>query len=117
MKKLPAEIKHFVEKADWIFAKMYAYTWPHNYIVKDKVDEDLFLKLAKHIRTYGYKGRFYHLQIIYYEEDGIVYWTMGTPQGHPKWYPPEEEDIINRCPKENTYEYRLEHGTLPEDTQ
>jgi hypothetical protein len=47
----------------------------------------------------------------------MVYWTMVPPQGHPKWYTHEEEDIVNRCPKESTYEYRLEHGALPEDIE
>jgi hypothetical protein len=117
MKKFPSDIKHFVENTNWIFAKTYASTWPHYYIVKEQVDGNLFLKLVKHIREYGYEGRFYHLKITYYEEEGMVYWTMVPPQGHPKWYPPEEEDIVNRCPKESTYEYRSEHGTLPEDTQ
>ena len=28
-------------------------------------------------------------------------------------FPFEETTIINRCPKENTYEYRLKMGTLP----
>jgi hypothetical protein len=40
-------------------------------------------------------------------EDGLVYWTMGAPI--------EETTIINRCPKEGTYEYRLKMGTLPEN--
>ena len=80
MKKLPADINHFVENADWIFAKTYASTWPHYYIVREQVDGNLFLKLVRHIRTYGYEGRFYHLKITYYKEDGVVYWTMVPPQ-------------------------------------
>jgi hypothetical protein len=28
-------------------------------------------------------------------------------------YPPEEEEIINRCRNDQTYAYRKEHGTLP----
>ncbi len=59
-----------------------------------------------YIRTYGYEGRFYHKPITYFDEDGMVYWTMGEPV--------EETTIINRCTKEQTYEYRLEHGILPE---
>ena len=37
----------------------------------------------------------------------MVYWTMVPPEGNPKWYKPEKETIINRCPKENTYEERF----------
>jgi len=42
---------------------------------------------------------------FYFDESGLVYWTMGAPI--------EETIIINRCPKESTYEYRLKQGTLP----
>jgi hypothetical protein len=44
--------------------------------------------------------------ITYFDEDGRVYWTMGAPI--------EETTIVNRCTKEQTYEYRLKNGTLPE---
>jgi hypothetical protein len=40
------------------------------------------------------------------DDGGLVYWTMGAPL--------EETIIINRCRKENSYEYRLLKGTLPE---
>jgi hypothetical protein len=105
MKKLSDELKDFINNSDWIFAKTYAKTWPHHYILRDRVDEDLFIKMVKHIRRYGYGGPFYNKQYIYFEEDGYVYWTMGAPI--------EETTIINRCTKENTYEYRLKMGTLP----
>jgi len=42
---------------------------------------------------------------------------MAPPVGDPKWYPPEQEDLINRCPIENTYTYRKKHGTLPGQNQ
>ncbi len=47
------------------------------------------------------------MKITYFDEDGLVYWTMGAAI--------EETTIINRCSKESTYEYRLKMGTLPED--
>ncbi len=74
--------------------------------MRERVDEDLFLQLVRHIRTYGYEGAFYRKPITYFDEDGIVYWTMGSPI--------EETTIVNRCTKEQSYEYRLKHGTLPE---
>jgi len=43
----------------------------------------------------------------------MVYWTMVPPEGSPKWFPPEQEDLVNRCPIVNTYTYRKKHGTLP----
>ena len=42
-----------------------------------------------------------------FEEDGLLYWTMGEPV--------EETVIINRCKEEESYENRLRAGTLPED--
>ena len=103
--RFPDDIKNFIDNAHWIFAKTYAKTWPHHYILRDRVDEDLFIQMVKHIRRYGYEGPFYNKKYIYFEEDGYVYWTMGAPI--------EETTIINRCTKENTYEYRLKMGILP----
>ncbi len=105
MRKFSKELKDFINDSEWIFAKTYAKTWPHHYIVRDRVDENLFIKLAEHIRQYGDEGPFYKQKYIYFEEDGLVYWTMGEPI--------EETTIINRCTKENTYDYRLKMGTLP----
>lgn len=104
--KLPPELKAFVEESDWTFAKTYARTWPHEYIVRDRVDESLFFSLVRHIREQGYKGRFYGKVITYFDQGGWVYWTMGAPVG--------ETTIVNRCTKEQTCEYRLEHNELPE---
>ena len=114
-KEFPEEIKRFIESVEWIFAKTYANTWPHHYIVKDRVDKEFFLRTVIHIRENGYEGIFYRVKITYFEQDGLVYWTMVPPVGNPKWYPAEEETIVNRCPKENTYEYRLKKGTIPKE--
>jgi hypothetical protein len=81
-------------------------TWPHEYIVRDRVDEELFERLVVHIRANGDEGPFYEKPLIYYEEAGQVYWTMGAPLA--------ETTIINRCHTEDTYERRRAAGTLPE---
>ncbi len=106
MMLFPKDLKDFVTVQKWTFAKTYALTWPHEYIVRDRVDEGMFLMLVRHIRAYGYEGQFYRKAITYFDEDGMVYWTMGSPI--------EETTIVNRCTREQTYEYRLKHGTLPE---
>ncbi len=102
---LTATLKAFVEEQNWIFAKTYADTWPHEYIVRDKVDENLFVKLVEHIRKHGYEGKFYKKTIVYFDADGMTYWTMGAPI--------EDTVIINRCRKEQTYEERERNDTLP----
>jgi hypothetical protein len=58
----------------------------------------LFERTVHHIRTAGYVGRFYRKQITYFEEAGLVYWTMGAAV--------EETTIINRCRKEDSFEAR-----------
>jgi len=98
-------LKNFIKNSNWIFAKTYAKTWPHEYIVRDKVDETLFVKMVEHIRANGYVGKFYKMDITYFDEDGMVYWTMGDPI--------ETTTIINKCAKEQSYEYRLKHNDLP----
>ena len=107
MERFSDELKGFINNTQWFFAKTYAAIWPHHYIVRERVDGNLFLKMVQHIRCFGYEGRFYKMKITYFDEDGYVYWTMGEPI--------KETTIINRCIKENTYEYRLKMGTLPKD--
>ena len=103
---LPSELRDFVDTAEWTFAKTMP-EWPHEYIVRERVDENLFVRLVKHIRQYGFEGRFYQRVLTYYAEDGLLYWTMGAPL--------EDTTIINRCKEEESYENRRRNGTLPLD--
>ena len=105
MERLTDTLCAFVANEKWTFAKTYAETWPHEYIVRDRVDENLFVELVNHIRKHGYAGRFYSKPITYFDQDGYTYWTMGAPV--------EETIIINRTQTENSYEQRLKNGTLP----
>jgi len=100
----PRDLRVFVDGQTWMFAKTMP-EWPHEYIVRDRVDEALFERLVVHIRGHGRKGTFYERVIVYYEEGGLVYWTMGAPL--------QETTVVNRCRSEDTYERRLENGTLP----
>ena len=101
----PEDLRRFVKEETWTYAKTMP-KWPHEYIVRERVDEEMFVKLVKHIRANGYPGRFYKRKITYYEQDGKVYWTMGAPL--------RITIIVNRCEREQTFEYRKAHGTLPE---
>ena len=102
---LPGTLLDFVDTAEWTFAKSMS-EWPHEYIVRGRVNEALFVHLVRYIRANGLERLFYDRKFIYYEENGFLYWTMGAPL--------EETTIINRCKKENSYECRLRNGTLPE---
>lgn len=100
----PPQLATFIEEQQWTFAKTMP-EWPHEYIVRERVDESLFVELVRHIRAHGYEGHFYERVTVYFEEAGKVYWTMGAPI--------EETTIVNRCRSEDTYESRLAAGTLP----
>lgn len=104
MKKLNERLCSFITDERWTFAKTMP-DWPHEYLVRERVDEALFVELVLHIRKYGYEGRFYSKPITYFDQDGYTYWTMGAPI--------EETIIINRTQTENSYEQRLKNGTLP----
>ncbi len=104
--KLPSELRDFIDTTEWTFAKTYALTWPHEYIVREKVDKVLFEAFVRHICQHGFEGHFYQRVLSYFAEDGLLYWTMGEPM--------EETTIINRCKEEESYENRLRNGTLPE---
>jgi len=101
----PAELREFVGTSRWTFAKTMP-EWPHEYIVRDRVDPALFEALVRHIREHGFDGRFYDRILTYFAEDGLLYWTMGNPV--------EETTIVNRCREEGSYECRRRNGTLPE---
>ena len=105
-KRLPGPLREFVDSEQWTFAKTMS-EWPHEYLVRHRVDAQQFEKLVHHIRLHGREGRFYQRVYVYFEEDGLLYWTMGEPV--------EETDIINRCREQESYENRLKAGTLPED--
>ena len=101
---LPDDLRRFVDREKWTYAKTMP-KWPHEYLVRERVDEELFVRLVRHIRANGFPGRFYRREYIYFEEDGLLYWTMGAPI--------DETTIINRCRVEDSYESRLRSGTLP----
>jgi len=86
------ELQHFIGAEQWKFATMLP-DWPHEYLVRERVDRQLFERMVKHIRSQGYEGRFYEREIRYYEEADLVYWTIGAPV--------EQTVIINRCSKKD----------------
>jgi len=100
----PEDLRQFVKSAQWTYAKTMP-RWPHEYIVRSRVDEELFERTVKHIRANGYEGRFYRRTITYFENNDFLYWTMGAPV--------HETTIINRCRTEDSFEHRLKQGTLP----
>lgn len=101
----PDDVRHFAESTAWTFAKTYAATWPHEYVVENSENAPMILALARHIFEHGVDGRFYSQVRKYHHEGGKVYWSMDDT--------PEETELINRCDEVQTYEARLAAGTLP----
>ena len=102
---LPTVLQKFIDSVQWTLAKTTP-EWPYEYIIRDQVDEDLFVMFVQHIRWQGYESKFYDKSFTYYDYRRMVYWTMSEPL--------RETMIIYRCSKEDTYESRLLKGALPE---
>ena len=98
---LKRKLEKFIADQKWIFAKTYAETWPHEYIVQEKVDNELYLELANHIDNFGYENYFYKMKQIYFDYNGFTYWHM--------------ENIINRCVEKDTFHIREKEDRLPLD--
>lgn len=84
--------RKFIKSCDWIFAKTYAATAPHEYIVKEKLSkesQDEFDWFAQLIDKEGYEDKFYEKTFIYLPIDDKKYWHM--------------ENLINRDDKQNKY--------------
>jgi len=56
------DLRHFVGVEQWKFASMLP-DWPHEYLVRERVDRRLFERVVKHIHSHGYEGRFYEREI------------------------------------------------------
>jgi len=73
------DLRNFVNKFQWIFAKTYADKAPHEYIVLDKIGQqfkDEFIKIAQFIRDEGFNAMYYTREGYYYKLDENYYWTM-----------------------------------------
>ena len=71
---------------------------PHEYTVRKWRPEasDDFERAVAGIREFGYAQAFYGNTYIYFNLDGLKYWTMGDPL--------TETTVLNRDPVENRYE-------------
>lgn len=100
------DLRRFIGAERWKFAATLP-DWPHEYLVRERVDRTLFERVVRHIRSNGYEGRFYEREVRYYEEEALVYWTIGAPV--------EQTVIINRCLKEESQQARWASCFVTED--
>lgn len=93
------EVKIFLDKQTWTFAKTYANKAPHEYIVRGKhagTDEE-FMAVVRYILGNGITMYFWNRPNKYIFIGGRQYWTMRDSEDDPT-------TIINRC---NLEEYKL----------
>ena len=89
MNTLPEKFVEMINNNKWIFAKTYAKTAPHEYIVKYGNDYGhLFAEFAQYIVKHGYKKFFGETEYYYLDYNGYKYWTMDIDL--------DKTDLINR---------------------
>jgi len=86
------EVKKFISKARWRYAKTMP-KWPHEYTVRDWNDEAEFEDFIRYILECGEFRKEYYWERIYLDVDDWYYWKMNTPI--------KETNIINRAKRRN----------------
>jgi hypothetical protein len=62
------ELRAFADREPCTFAKTYAETWPHEYLVRDRVgSKQLFVQLVEHIRSHGCEANVYARTTTYFD--------------------------------------------------
>jgi len=90
--------KIFIDSADWIFAKTYAETAPHEYIVKNRLPKEKWAEfefLVQSIFSEGTDKFFYQTPVRYLIIDNKRYWVMDKTV--------ETTVLINRCDNDKEY--------------
>ena len=92
----------------WTWAKTYADSAPHWYVVQDRTEgmthED-YVRVGRVIRTFGEPGRFYSMTNLYLFADGrlgartLKFWCMWSSPPRDDWDP----TLINLATTEKTY--------------
>ena len=94
------EARRFIEEHEWIYAKTYADTFPHEYTVRKKAkDNERFDLFIKFMRDNSKIKSFFKKEYLYCEIDGIEYWEMGRPISNV--------EVINRAPINDNADYRF----------
>jgi hypothetical protein len=101
----PDALRKFIDGSPWKFARTMP-EWPHEYLKREDVDQNLFDEVVRHIHTRGFEGIFYSRSLRCFTEDGLLYWTRAKRTV-------EKTLVIDRCWEEESYEYRSRNGTLP----
>lgn len=85
-------------RLDWIWARTYADSAPHHYVVLGRTPDVTRADLVRAgavIRAFGQPGKFYASTNIYLALDGFKYWTMDRRVA--------DTDLVNRADLDRTY--------------
>lgn len=74
---LSNELVGFIAAAKWTFARTMP-EWPHEYIVRQRVDPILFDRLAGHIQAHGFEGHYYERKNLYFRDGELRYGSLAT---------------------------------------
>jgi len=98
-----------VAERNWTFAKTYADTWPHDYVVCGKsISPTDFAEVLALLEQLGSFEEFYSSSTRYLRLGGLLYWV--TAEGDPHEDPTA---VLNRTFEELSYRDRRSSGTLP----
>ena len=92
------DLKSFIEKQSWIFAKTYANKAPHEYIIRGRINgtDEEFMAVVNYIQEHGITMLYWGHPNKYIFLDGQEYWVMRNDENDPS-------TILNRC---NCDEYK-----------
>jgi hypothetical protein len=89
------QAKIYIESANWIFAKSYANTAPHEYNLLQDSDLDSFNAFCQFVNSNLVREPFYKTWFYYCYIGEYKYWTMEKVGEQPR--------LINRARIENKY--------------
>lgn len=92
-------LKKFIDGVAWIFAKTYAKTAPHEYVVYDNLNSEQQIEydwFVRQIEVNGVDEKFYNTTFRYLYINGMKYWVHDLHE--------REGGVLNRDPAENKYE-------------
>lgn len=93
------EAEQFVADSEWVYAKSYSSTFPHEYTTRDRVkDDQRFDDFIRYIRDNAILKSFFNKVYLYCEIGEWEYWEMGRPI--------KTVVVINRAKIDDTKDYR-----------
>lgn len=107
MESMSEYLREYIRKAEWRYAKTYADTWPHEYLVRAGMPDKAYRELCSLVDE-GRKEYFFRKEQKYLHADGFSYWVMATPN-----WKLDAAGIVNRTYTELYFGMRTAAGLYP----